>query len=106
MLNPAGYDNTDTAIDPGGLAGRLSISVTANFGGVVQGDRCTDPGGMSPCELIESRGIRFETVQAEFERRLKMVGLRDGVLDVVFPEGSFPPPRPFVVPTVESLAPT
>lgn len=31
--------------------------------------------------------------------------LRDGVLDVVFPAGSFPPPRPFV-PVVESFAPT
>jgi len=31
--------------------------------------------------------------------------LADGVLDVAFPEGSFPPPRPFVRP-VESLVPT
>jgi peptide/nickel transport system ATP-binding protein len=33
-------------------------------------------------ELIESRGIKYETVRDEYDKRLKMVGLRDGVLDL------------------------
>jgi len=31
-------------------------------------------------ELIESRGIRYETVREEYERRLTLVGLHEGVL--------------------------
>jgi peptide/nickel transport system ATP-binding protein len=33
-------------------------------------------------ELIESRGIRYDSVADEYERRLKLVGLRDGVLEL------------------------
>jgi peptide/nickel transport system ATP-binding protein len=33
-------------------------------------------------ELIESRGIRYDTVREEYEHRLHLVGLRDGVLDL------------------------
>jgi peptide/nickel transport system ATP-binding protein len=38
--------------------------------------------GVMSKELVESRGIRYETVAGEYERRLGMVGLRDGVLDL------------------------
>ncbi len=33
-------------------------------------------------ELIESRGIKYDSIHDEYDRRLKMVGLRDGVLDL------------------------
>ncbi len=33
-------------------------------------------------ELIESRGVRFDGVAEEYERRLRLVGLREGVLDL------------------------
>ena len=38
--------------------------------------------GVMSKELIESRGIKFDTIKGEYEKRLKMVGLRDGVLDL------------------------
>jgi peptide/nickel transport system ATP-binding protein len=38
--------------------------------------------GVMSKELIESRGIKHDTVKDEYEKRLKMVGLRDGVLDL------------------------
>jgi peptide/nickel transport system ATP-binding protein len=33
-------------------------------------------------ELVESRGVRFDTVRDEYQRRLRMVGLRDDVLEL------------------------
>ena len=33
-------------------------------------------------ELIESRGVKYASVKDEYEKRLKLVGLRDGVLDL------------------------
>jgi len=38
--------------------------------------------GVMSKELIESRGIKYQTVKEEYEKRLRMVGLRDGVLDL------------------------
>lgn len=38
--------------------------------------------GVMSKELVESRGIKFETIRDEYEKRLKMVGLRDGVLEL------------------------
>jgi peptide/nickel transport system ATP-binding protein len=37
--------------------------------------------GRMASEVIESRGIRYATIKEEFERRLAMVGLPEGVLD-------------------------
>ena len=36
--------------------------------------------GVMSKELIESRGMKYADVKGEYEQRLKMVGLRDGVL--------------------------
>ncbi len=38
--------------------------------------------GVMSRELIESRGIKYATIADEYERRLRLVGLRDGVLDL------------------------
>ena len=38
--------------------------------------------GVMSKELIESRGMKYADVKDEYEHRLKMVGLRDGVLDL------------------------
>lgn len=38
--------------------------------------------GVMSRELIESRGTRYDTIADEYQRRLTMVGLRDGVLDL------------------------